>query len=87
VVNDSVFQPATTTPYFISPMTTRGGTPLEFGNPFAASAAAPAEGLSGMIDFTLTTTGNGVQNVVHVIDTVPVFTQPRSFYLGTKFRF
>lgn len=74
VVNDSVLQPATTSPWLLSPTATRGGVPLTFANPFAG-AGIPDEtfnGIRGNVLMTLSTTGSGVQNVVHIVDLVPV---------------
>jgi hypothetical protein len=73
VVNNSVLPPATTIPWEISPTATRGGTPLTFNNAFD-DADLPSESvnLAGVIVMTLSTTGNDVQNVVHITDLVPV---------------
>ena len=74
ILNDSVHEGASSTPWLISPTTTRGGTPLFVGDPLAEldSTTATAGSVYGNILMTISTTGNGVQNVIHVTDTVPL---------------
>ncbi|GIK65190.1 MAG: hypothetical protein BroJett018_29840 [Chloroflexota bacterium] len=90
VMDSSVLTQSLTAPWLLPPnSTTRGGLPIEFANPFSAdSASIPAgdDTLSGNVHVTISTTGGGVQNVIHVIDTVP-FGEPRRFYLGARLRF
>ena len=75
VVNNGVLNPATTAPWAISPTKTRGGTPLDYRSPFLAlvedSAPSP-NAVTGNILMTISTTGSGVQNVINVVDQVPV---------------
>lgn len=90
VMDSSVLTQSLTAPWLLPPdSTTRGGLPIEFANPFSADTdAAPAgdDTLSGNVQLTISTTGGGVQNVIHVVDTVP-FGEPRRFYLGARLRF
>jgi hypothetical protein len=74
ILNNSVLEGATTTPWFISPTATRGGTPLFFGDPLAEldSATLTEGAVAGNILMTLSTSGNNVQNVIHITDTVPI---------------
>ena len=74
ILNNSVHEGAITAPWLISPPATRGDTPLIFGDPLAELDNMPlTEGsISGNILMTVSTTGNGVQNVIHVTDTVPL---------------
>jgi|GEM_PF-3229683 hypothetical protein len=83
VVNNSVLQPATTTAQNISPTTTRGGIPLNYTAqsaqvsaggttlPTATHSGTPDE-VIGNIILSISTTGSGVQNVINVVDSVPV---------------
>jgi hypothetical protein len=73
ILNDSVHEGASTTPWLMSPTNTRGGTALFFGAPLAEldSTTPTAGSLSGNILMTISTTGNGVQNVIHITDAVP----------------
>jgi hypothetical protein len=76
ILNNSVLEGAITTPWLISPTATRGGTPLFVGDPLAeldSINATPAAGsVTGNILMTLSTSGNNVQNVIHITDTVPL---------------
>jgi hypothetical protein len=74
IVNNSVMEGATTTPWLISPTKTREGTPLFVGDPLAELEGSTSTGGSvyGSILMTVATTGNGVQNVLHITDAVPV---------------
>jgi hypothetical protein len=89
VMDRSVLTQSLTAPWLLAPdSTTRGGTPIEFLNPFSTEAV-PAAGddiLVGTVNLTLSTTGGGVQNVIQVIDAVP-FHQPRSIRLDVRLRF
>jgi hypothetical protein len=71
VMDNSVLQPATTTPWAISPTTTRGGTPLIYFNPFVPEAN-PEPVAVGNVLLSITTTGNDVQNVINIVDVLPV---------------
>jgi hypothetical protein len=74
ILNNSVREGATTTPWFISPTETRGGTPLFVSDPLAEmerSTLTPGS-VYGNILMTISTTGNNVQNVIHITDAVPV---------------
>lgn len=88
VMDASVLQPATTMPWLISPTATRGGTPLTYANPFATPAAPDPNAIMGNVILTVSTAGNGVQNVVHIVDNVPTnYQAPRSYRLYRGFRF
>jgi hypothetical protein len=89
VMDRSVLTQSLTAPWLLAPnSTTRGGTPIEFLNPFSTDAvAAPADDtLVGNVNLTISTTGSGVQNVIQVIDSVP-FQEPRSFRLAVRLNF
>jgi hypothetical protein len=98
VMDSSVLQQATTTPWAISPTTTRGGTPLIYNPPIQVTAnttlTAPEDNIvTGNILMTLSTTGNDVQNVIHFTDRVPVggnaqdFQTPREIRYNARLRF
>jgi hypothetical protein len=74
ILNNSVREGATTTPWLISPTETREGTPLFVSDPLAElDSSTPAGGsVYGNILMTISTTGNNVQNVIHITDAVPV---------------
>jgi hypothetical protein len=74
ILNNSVREGATTTPWLISPTETRGGTPLFVGDPLAEleSSTTVSGAVYGNILMTISTTGNNVQNVIHITDAVPV---------------
>jgi hypothetical protein len=80
ILNNSVHEGATTTPWFISPTTTRGGTPLFVGDPLAEldNATMTAGVVSGNILMTVSTTGNDVQNVIHITDAIPISDTPQA---------
>jgi hypothetical protein len=74
ILNNSVHEGATTTPWLISPTATREGTPLFVGDPLAEleSSTTISGSVYGNILMTVSTTGNNVQNVIHITDSVPV---------------
>jgi hypothetical protein len=75
VMDNSVLQPATTAPWNLSPTTTRGGTPLTISGYIPLPEGdedVPQGALTANIILTVSTTGNDVQNVIHVVTGAPV---------------
>jgi hypothetical protein len=92
VLNNSVLELPSTTPWLNSPTVTRGGTLLRFELPLRASTAVdvltptPFPGVALNIALTLTTRGNGVRNVIHVVDNVPASPNERLYGISLNYR-
>ncbi len=77
VMDASVLQPATSAPWLLGQTRTRGGTPVTYANPFAASTGSVTAahstpiGVNGDILLTISTTGNAVQNIINLVNVVP----------------